>query len=577
MFRILLIIAFTFISSSVFAQQAGEIQLYWQAEKGSEDISNLPKVAGDSLQAARIITNALNDFRSIGYLSANIDGIEMDSAKWDIQLYLGPIFSWARLDLENIDELMLRKVGYRKSDFEGKRIDPKQLSALMNKLQQENIDAGYPFTQLLLDSLQMREDGITAKINLIPGPKVYFDSLQINPSDLVKSSFLSSYLGIREGEPFNEKFFNRINNRIKRLNFLKQREAPSVTFMDDMAYPMLQLEAQKVNQVDGVLGLLPNELDPGKVLVTGQLNLDLHNLFQSGKRLGVEWQKMRPESQLLRMEYGHPNLLNSPINLDLGFYLLKEDSSFLNTDLRISLGYLAGDASQLKFIAGNQRGSLLSVGQGSEQDQFNNLADTQYSYYGVNWNMITTDDPFHPFRGWNVNVSADIGNRRILENASLPPAFYESLDLRSVKFTFQASAERFSQLSSRIILRSKFQGGWIENQQLFLNELYRLGGLNSLRGFNENFFFASQYAMLNLEPRFYLDANSYFFLFYDQAYLYYELETAKFEDSPFGIGAGVSFTTNAGIFNLAYGLGNSKLQKFEFSNSKIHIGYISRF
>ncbi len=538
---------------------------------------NAPKSATDSLQATRIIANTLNDFRANGYLSANIDMVDMESENWDVHLYVGPMFGWARLDVGNIGELMLRKVGYRKVDFDGRKINPSQLSALMSKLQQESIDAGYPFTQLLLDSLQMREDGLIAQVNLISGPRVYFDSLQVNPNDLVKNSFLSAYLGIREGDSFNEQFFNRVNNRIKRLPFLKQSQAPSVIFSENKAYPLLRLELQKVNQVDGVLGLLPNELDPGKVLVTGQLNLELHNLFQSGKRLGIEWQQMRPESQLLRMEYSHSNLINSPIDLDLGFFLLKEDSSFLNTDLRISLGYLAGNASQLKFMAGNQRGSLLSVGQNTGQDQLSNLADTQYSYYGINWNMITTDDPFHPFQGWHVNVSADIGNRRILENASLPPAFFEGVDLRSVKFTAQASAENFSPLSSRIILRSKLQGGWVENQRLFLNELHRLGGLNSLRGFNENFFFASRYAILNLEPRFYLDPNSYFFLFYDQALLYYELETTKFEDSPFGIGAGVSFTTNAGIFNLAYGLGNSKLQKFEFSNSKIHIGYISRF
>jgi len=577
LFRILLIIGLLFIFSTALAQQTAEIQLIWKLKSNRSATPNLPQIAADSLQASRILANTLNNIRGSGYLSANIDEIEIDSAKWEINLYIGPSFNWATLDLANLDELLLRKIGYRKVDFEGRRINPNQLSALMSKLQQENINAGYPFSQLLLDSLQLREDGITAQLQLISGPRVYFDSLQISPRDLVKNSFLSAYLGIREGDPFNEQFFNRINNRIKRLPFLKQSQSPSVTFFGDKAYPLLQLEAQKVNQVDGVLGLLPNELDPGKVLVTGQLNLELHNLFQSGKRLGIEWQKMRPESQLLRMEYGHPNLLNSPIDLDLGFYLLKEDSSFLNTDLRISLGYLAGNSSQLKFMAGNQRGSLLSVGQGAEQSQFTNLADTQYSYYGVNWNMLTIDDPFHPFRGWNVNVSADIGNRRILENASLPPAFYEGLDLRSVKFTIQGSAEYFNPLSSRIILRSKLQGGLIENQRLFLNELYRLGGLNSLRGFNENFFFASRYAMLNLEPRFYLDPNSYFFLFYDQAILYYELETTKFEDSPFGIGAGVSFTTNAGIFNLAYGLGNSKLQQFEFSNSKIHIGYISRF
>jgi hypothetical protein len=49
------------------------------------------------------------------------------------------------------------------------------------------------------------------------------------------------------------------------------------------------------------------------------------------------------------------------------------------------------------------------------------------------------------------------------------------------------------------------------------------------------------------------------------------------QDHPFGFGAGASLTTSAGVFNFAYGLGQSSDQKINFNQSKIHFGYTSRF
>jgi translocation and assembly module TamA len=46
--------------------------------------------------------------------------------------------------------------------------------------------------------------------------------------------------------------------------------------------------------------------------------------------------------------------------------------------------------------------------------------------------------------------------------------------------------------------------------------LYRIGGLNTLRGFTEKSFYASSFAIANLELRAYLSQDTFFMIFYDQ-------------------------------------------------------------
>jgi len=115
------------------------------------------------------------------------------------------------------------------------------------------------------------------------------------------------------------------------------------------------------------------------------------------------------------------------------------------------------------------------------------------------------------------------------------------------------------------------------SDRLFLNELYRLGGLNSIRGFNEYNFYASEYIIGTLELRVYLNNFSNVFLLYDQSYLSYDLEAAAFSDTPFGIGTGMNLQTDNGQFLLVFALGKSKDQPLDLRYSKIHFGYAATF
>jgi hemolysin activation/secretion protein len=123
------------------------------------------------------------------------------------------------------------------------------------------------------------------------------------------------------------------------------------------------------------------------------------------------------------------------------------------------------------------------------------------------------------------------------------------------------------------------QSAYTFNENTFENELYRIGGLKILRGFDEESIFTSFYAVNSIEYRILLEQNSYWYLFFDGAY--YENKNVnlatKITDTPFGFGTGITFQTNSGIFSLNYALGKQFNNPIEFRAAKIHFGFVNYF
>jgi hemolysin activation/secretion protein len=126
-------------------------------------------------------------------------------------------------------------------------------------------------------------------------------------------------------------------------------------------------------------------------------------------------------------------------------------------------------------------------------------------------------------------------------------------------------------------LRSKVAGSIIEGNSLVRNDLYRLGGLHSIRGFNEKSLFATSFVYANIELRAPLSNDSYIMCFYDQGIVSDRLSGNCTPDWPFGTGLGISLETDVGMFNFILGMGQSKNQSLGFGQSKIHFGYSGRF
>jgi outer membrane protein assembly factor BamA len=544
-------------------------------ETAVHSILPLPVVRKNVPDEAAYLRKILSGLHSKGYVLASADSIHRSDDTTVVWLHTGDLFRWVFLRPGNVPEALLREAGYKERMVKDKPFSGNQMARLTESILTQSENRGYPFAMVRLDSLNITGSGISAQLLYSPGPYIIFDSLEIRGSARVKPRFMETYLRIQKGQPYSEAGLQRGLRRLRQLPYLTIRQPYTVTLRNDRAYPVFYADHRPSNVVDGIIGLQPNEQEANKLLITGQLNLQLRNLFSSGKSLSLQWQQIRRASPRLDIAWEHPAFLRTPLTVKAGFSLLKEDSTFLNINQQLGLTYPLNNGSLQTWV--RLRSSRLGAGTVAPAEGFSSLGDTRLVTYGAGYEWNNLDDVFYPMRGAVVQISAEAGNKTVLKNTALPAEFYEGIIISSPQFSLLGEVKKFTAVSRRSTLLTQARGGKLINQNLFLNELFRPGGLNSLRGFNENFFFASEYAIGTLEYRYFMEADSYLFLFYDQGWLKHNLRGSYFEDSPSGFGTGLSLTTKAGVFNFVYAIGNTKERPFGLNFSKIHFGYVSRF
>jgi hemolysin activation/secretion protein len=127
------------------------------------------------------------------------------------------------------------------------------------------------------------------------------------------------------------------------------------------------------------------------------------------------------------------------------------------------------------------------------------------------------------------------------------------------------------------VVNTGVSGAWLQGKDIFENELFRFGGLRSLRGFDEESLFATAYVTGKLEYRYIIEQNSFLFLFLNGAWYENRSRNQYLSDTPYGFGTGITFETKPGIFTISYALGSEQGSQILFRSSKIHFGIINYF
>jgi len=519
----------------------------------------------------------LRAFQKEGYLLASVDQLTFKDTIPVVKLHVGKRYKWAYLDPGSIDEALLNKLGFGEKFLQGRPFKYPQVNRLMNKILTHYENNGRPFASVRLDSMGINNGRIRARIQTEPGPLITFDSVRVMGNAKIKAGYLANYLRIIPGRPYQARLLSQATKKIQQLPYLELNGPIETTFQNNQATVYLDVINRKSNRIDLLLGLLPNESTEGTLLLTGKVDLALQNMFGSGKSFKIYWERLREETSQLELDYYHPNLLRSMINGRMRFHLLKEDSTFLNREFGVEFSYQPKVHSTYFFDFELKSSNLINPEDFNTSEEFPLFSDTEIASYGIGYQYQNLDNPVNPRRGFRFGLQSKAGNKEIEKRNTFDSQFYDSLDLKSLQLTVTTSLEYHYPLFRSLGLYGKFSGGFMENDQLFLNEMFRVGGLQDLRGFNENFFFASKYGLSNMEVRYFLDTYSHLFLFYDHSYLTYRINKKKIDDDPFGIGAGLRLQLKNGEFNFVYAFGNSETQQLGLSLSKVHFGYTSRF
>lgn len=436
------------------------------------------------------------------------------------------------------------------------------------------VNQGYPFASVSFDSASLLGNTLEVSIVTEKGPLILFDSLMVKGAVKTKNAFLQNYLFVRKGAFYSERQVRGISYRVNNSGFLTLRANPTVGFYSGRSLVSLEIEELQVNRIDGVLGFLPQQnVNSGKLLLTGQLEAELYNLFGTGKHLAVNWQNYNTASQVLQASYDHPVFLGSPIDLHGAFAQLKQDSAFVTRTTQAGFSIPIRHSWELGFGLSVLRNNLLDISGITSAEQLTS-ADSRSNQYQIKATFSSLDQAVFPTRGVKTSLVVSAGQKEIIKNSSLGEELYDGLMLTTIQSSANLSIENYSKIKGRSVFFQHLRSSALFNQQLFQNDLVRMGGLRHLRGFNENEFYSQHYTSLATEWRFLLEKESYLVSFVDQAVIYSQSNQWIYA---LGFGGGMALKVNNGVFRLMIALGAAEGQPLDATQPKIHFGFESRF
>ena len=521
------------------------------------------------------LININRQLSSLSFLTNSADSIIVDSSNFVAYFHLGKQYKWTSLRTQTIDEGVLSKIGFRDKLYNNKPFNQKQLHNFYEKVIAFYENNGYPFASIRLDSVVVEHNTLSGLVHIEKNNLYKIDSVIIKGTATVSDQYIKNYIRIKENDLYNESAVRKMSTRIKELPFVAEVQPPKIYFNEKNAKIVMLLKKKNASRFNGILGIVPDE--NGKVRLNGDVKLNLMNSFRKGEEIGFNWRAIQNNAQDLKLNLVYPFLLNSPFGLDYSFNLYKKDSTYIDIFNKIGVRYILKGNNYFSLFCHNKTSNLLTQTGFSSLTVLPSFADISTQLYGIGVYNANLDYRLNPRKGYEIDIKGSLGNKKIRKNAQINEQLYDGLNLNSTLYTFNSDLALYIPLKKRSVIKLGVQTGYTFNENLFDNELLRIGGLKTLRGVDEEAIFASFYSIQTLEYRFLLEQNSFLYLFTDAAYYEKKTKDNFLSDRPYSFGLGISFETNAGIFSVSYAIGKQFDNPVQFRSAKIHFGFISFF
>lgn len=440
------------------------------------------------------------------------------------------------------------------------RIEFQLIERVMQDLNFRISELGFPFIQIQLSDLKpggFDESVLSAILIIEPSEKRTISSIKIKGYENFPVSFLKYTLGIKPGILFRKQKITSQLELIDNLGFVKSLKPPEALFTSEKTDVYLYLEKVPNNLFDGILGFSTNE-DSNKLELNGYVNLVLSNNLNFGEQLDLNYKNDGGQQEQFKVKVELPYLFKSPVGLELGLDFFKRDSTFLTVEKKIQLNYRFNPRTRV--FAGYKDYDSSNLLEEEALADF--IADytSQFLVFGGRFEIPQSDVLF-PTKS-SIVLENEYGSR-------------ESENTQTNQYRIHIWAKHIFNLNSTNNIFVSNQSGYLASDNYFTNELFRFGGINSIRGFNENSIDASLYSVINTEYRFILNSNTFIHSITDIGYFENAISNIKNKIYSFGIGLGIS--SKAGLLRLNIANGAFEGQAFEFNNTKIHLSLISRF
>jgi len=414
---------------------------------------------------------------------------------------------------------------------------------------------GYSLAKLQLVNLKKQKGILLADLSFETEKLRQVNDIVINGYDKFPEGHKKEIKRRYRNKVFNQESLKNIHNDFNQFQFVTQTKYPEILFMNDTTKVYVYVEKSKPNRFDGFIGF--GNDDNGDLKVNGYLDLLLVNSLNVGERFNLYWKSDGNDQKTFNVNIELPYIFRSPLGIKAQLNIFKQDSTFQNTQTAIDLGY---------YFNYNTR---LYVGyQSTESNDIQNLNSSTITDFDNSF--FTSNFEFTKFRNEDflfpdktlINIKGGVGKRN--SEASKNNQFFTNIDLRHNFY-----------LNNKNIVAIRSQNFLLQSDSYITNELFRFGGINSIRGFNENSLQANLFSSILTEYRYVLAPTIYVHSIID--FGYYQDKTTDNDGNLLGLGFGFGLLTKNGLFNIVYANGSTGNQQIKLSNSIVHISFKARF
>jgi len=428
--------------------------------------------------------------------------------------------------------------------------------------------SGFALSKIKLENIQRKNSTIYADLNIDKEKKRVVNSIILNYANPVSSDFFpkghlkqlnKKYLN----KTFNQEILKQLYEDINSFEFVSQTKYPEILFTNDSTKIYTYIEKRKANTFDGFIGFSNNE--DKKTTLNGYLDILLVNTLHAGEQFSLYWKSDGNQQRTFNTKLEIPYIFKTPLAIKAQLNIFKQDSTFQNTKTAIDLGYLLNYNSKIYLGYQETESSDIQNTNNSKISDFkNSFITTNYEYKKTDYenSLFPQKSLIHSIIGYgkrNTNNSP--------ETAEPSSQFYTNINLA---YNIEFNKKNYIYISPQLF--------YLKSDNYISNELFRFGGMNSIRGFSENSLQGNSVNLLLTEYRFLANQNLYLHSILDYG-LYQDQtspENKKFNNLlSIGIGAGI--LTSSGLLKLTIANGTTNNSDIKFYNSILSLSYNVKF
>lgn len=504
------------------------------------------------------IANLKTKLTKRGYINTTIKSVtKQNDTLFEAQFILGKRINRVRINYDSDFNVEFLNSIHRKKDKNFFELEITELENYLKNLNSRISEQGDPFSTLQLVNIsKLNSDLISADLKVVTNQKRRIDKIIVKGYEKFPKSYIKRFMKLKTGKSFNLNAIKEKVELLEDLRFASKIKDPEVLFTQDSTTLYIYVEKTKTNNFDGFLGFGTNE-NTNKIEFDGYLDLRLINNLNYGETLNLFYKSDEIDQQTIKIDADLPYLFASPVGLQIGLNIFRKDSTFLTAKQYAKINYQINTQHKIGVgINATNSTNLL-------ENDTDILNDYTSNYYTLHYNYTKPQfyDPLFPIN-FSFDFSSGFGDRK------------NDFGTQS-QTVFNIDAYKIFNLNNKNSFYTRLNGATLASNDYLDNELFRFGGINSIRGFEENSIVANLFGVLSTEYRYRLSNGIYVHSVFDAAYFENKLTDTK--EKLFGFGFGLGLLTNAGLFRLNYSSGKTDNRPFKFSDSKVHVSLTATF